>query len=69
MLLLSCKQDGGFRMAINRELLSRIIVDRVDIIMNLTIVERQRQLTDEMPQIITCVRRAGKSYLLYQKMN
>lgn len=55
-------------MPIDKQMLKSIIIDRRDIIEQLTFVSRKIEIEDSIPTILVGVRRCGKSYLLYQKM-
>jgi len=56
-------------MAIDKQTLTTVLVDRIEIIQRLPLIEREIVFEELLPTIITGVRRCGKSYLLYQKMN
>lgn len=55
-------------MTIDKQKLRSIIIDRRDIIKQLSFVKRNIKIEDSVPTILVGVRRCGKSYLLYQKM-
>lgn len=50
-------------------ILRQIIIDRIDVVKNLKVVERDYDLEENFPYVMTGVRRSGKSYMLYQIMN
>ncbi len=56
-------------MAINPDILKTVIVDSISSIKKLTCHERAIRLEENMPYILTGVRRAGKSFVLYQIMH
>jgi uncharacterized protein len=56
-------------MAIDKQIIMRIIVDRIRNIKKLSIKTRETKAIDHLPVIYTGIRRSGKSFLLYQVMN
>ena len=55
-------------MPIDKQLIRSILINRKEIIQQLTFVPRSIAIEDATPTILVGVRRSGKSYLLYQKM-
>lgn len=55
-------------MSVDKQLLRSILIDRKEIIQQLSFVPRSVTIEDTVPTILVGVRRSGKSYLLYQKM-
>ena len=53
---------------INKEILRNVIADCREDVMNATIVPRDFVFQEEFNYVLTGVRRAGKSYLLYQRI-
>lgn len=56
-------------MSIDKQLVKNILVDNIENIQRLDFVTRKLTLENRMPTILIGVRRCGKSFLLYQKMN
>ncbi|MBS3991555.1 MAG: ATP-binding protein [Erysipelothrix sp.] len=56
-------------MAIDKQIIMRIIVDRIRNIKKLSIKTRETKAIDHLSVIYTGIRRSGKSFLLYQVMN
>lgn len=49
--------------------LKQIITDRIEMVKKLKINERDYNLEEDFPYVMTGIRRSGKSYMLYQIMN
>ena len=56
-------------MAIDKQILKKVLIDRIEIVQQLSFIERKITIEDQMPTILIGIRRCGKSYILYQKMN
>lgn len=59
----------GVNVAIDKQLLKIVMIDRKEVIQRLSVIKREIVIENQMPSIIIGVRRCGKSFILYEKMN
>lgn len=56
-------------MAVNKDVLRQIIIDRIDMVKKMEIIQREYSFEKSFPYVLTGIRRSGKSYVLYQIMH
>jgi predicted AAA+ superfamily ATPase len=54
---------------IDKELLKQIVIENIELVKSLDYIERTILIEDNIPYVFVGLRRAGKSYLLYQRIH